>query len=292
MQDTDLNNFGQMYNGLEDRIDGLEKAKVKSDILDPQSADVKRDDLDARLRQIEDQLKPYDEYYSKVKDAVQQLHNVEARLQALATAKAESEASLSKQVAAQEESIKALSVQVKTTSDGLEAASPSQLSTRELAQTLLRRLQRGDTLNSEIAADLSALLQSGLDGPVSSALDQASRALETPVTDDASARRSISEEDEPPTKRARKRQTPQAKSCVKSVEHAAKTPTTASRRTLDGAASDVEADDDDRDVDMDDFDFPPEVRRTSRKSRPTQLPEDMVSWKDADKRMPRMRPGA
>lgn len=286
--DTDLNSFGQMFNGLEERITELEKT------------DDGPTDLQARLGDIEERLKPYEDYQKQALQAVQQLKDFQERMRSAGSAKVD--AGTAKLVGEHEASIREFSGRLLELEDQNELAKAQPLSTADLAKALLYRLKRGDVLAPTLSRDLRLLLDGVSDSnnqePIISA---PTRLPDTPGTDEGEVRQEdtleapVEDEERPSQKRRQIKQMPPTPKVAKRRHESEPAATLQCEDALSGFKSgdlaiDDEADDGAAgDVDMEDVVIPPEVRRTSRQPKPTKRGKDMLHWKEANRRLQGMR---
>ena len=212
--DADFNNFGQMFNNLEERIGDVEKE------VDGES----EEGIEARLSaKIEERMKPYDEYQQEATKAVQQLKDFQERMRS-ASVSGKADEAMSKLVNEHEASLREFSDRMLRLEDHAELAKAQSLSTSDLARALVHRLQRGDMLSPALshalrtALEVRSTLRETSDGIAAQDTTMAvppERMPETPVTDEARAESGAVEdsiedqEDEAPKKRRRIRQTPQ-----------------------------------------------------------------------------------
>lgn len=278
--DSDLREFGRVYNELEERVAGLEKSG---------------DDFDERLQ-------PYDNYRQQALDAVKQLKELQARVQTASPSKADS--GVSKLVNEHEASLREFSNRLLMLEDQSELAKAQAMSTSDLALALTQRLSRGDLLNEAATRRLRQALD-GTGAP--QAIDEppapAVRQQQTPATDDSGAEQPATQpsmrDNGPPKKRRRTEQGASKKEDTKkkasSQSEPISTPEVESALSsfMSGGLADAENESEPVSAaDGDDFEIPPEVRRTSRQPKPTKHNPDMVHWRDANKRVKGMRPSA
>jgi len=297
--DADFNNFGQMFNRLEERVADVEK-EVEGE-----------EGIEARLNAtIEERMKPYYEYQQEAGHAIQTLKGFQKRMRSASTSSKADDAT-SKLVSEHEASLRKFSSRMLRLEDQAELVKAQSLSTSDLGKALVHRLQRGDMLNPPLsqalrtALDVRSVLGETLGGIATQDMITAvppERMPETPATDEARAESGAAEdsiedqEDEAPKKRRRIRQTPQPQTATSKGPEPISTPqcdnALSAFRSGDLAAEHDENVDPTDDVDMEDVIIPPETRRSSRKPKPTKQPADMIHWRDANKRIKGLRMSA
>jgi len=284
--DAEFHNIEQTFDGLEARIATLENVSHTTD------------DLQTQVQSLEKRIRPYEKYRDQARTAVNQLNEVQQRVQSTGSP-TKTDNTLSHQLTAQSKNIQALEERLKQAEDLAELAKAQTLSTADLGRALVHRLGRGDRLDETVGHELRAALDAAAESTdhVASSVPR-DRMPETPLTDEGHGLQDANEEpveaQERPLKRTRFEPTPQSAKKKASSANQAKTPaarqspaTSTSikdRAALDGADSDEDTKDD---VVMEETAAPTEPReprRTGRTHKPIQH-HDMLSWKDAKERM-------
>ncbi|KAK5743268.1 hypothetical protein LTR17_002745 [Elasticomyces elasticus] len=144
--------------------------------------------LRTTVKQIEDRVKPYDEYQEQALGAVKQLQELQSRLQQSGSARASPErttisASLSRTVNEHEASIREYNSRLLQVEDSIELVKGQPLSTHDLARSLIARLHRGDTLSEPTAVALRLALGGNVLYPAPDTSRPRQQA--TPVTDES-----------------------------------------------------------------------------------------------------------
>lgn len=254
--DADLNNFGLLFNGLEERVAEIEKTGL-GDFVESRLHSV----IDARIQPFVVNNKVHSETRTLVNDYEASLREFSSRLLHL--------------------------------EDHNELAKAQELSTSDIAKALLQRLRRGDVIAPSIKRDVHMASDSTTNGHFENITALRPRMPGTPATDKAAAQQNTVEDsveaaDEPPKKRRRnKQQSPRAATAA-SRRRDSEPPLQGERDSYGFRSGGLATNHDEnaaKDVDMEEVVIPPEVRRTSRKHVPAKHNEDMVPWREANQRL-------
>lgn len=168
--DADLNKFGMMYNSLEQRISELENRHGRPN------------EIHERLSAIEERLKPFEDYRTQALNAVEQLHVFHQRLSKFNTVRPDNR--VCRLVDEHDASLRAHSGRLKALEQQSELAQITAVSTRDLAQALVMRLEHGDSIDVEIIRTLLSYFKKTENDNARQRSVMTVRLPETPATDE------------------------------------------------------------------------------------------------------------
>lgn len=285
--DANLDAFGELHNQLEERVLGEEIPSIEK-----------------RLQGLEERLKPFEEYQKEAANAVQQLQDARERMRTVGNATSKPDITSAKLINEHEASIREHTGRLQDLEDTVELTRAQTMSTTDLGTALLKRLGRGDVLSSALQDRLLSALSCSAEyvaKPTISSRVPLQRMPETPATEDTSVDSTAdahASEDEPTKKPKKRRRTTQNPLSTKKSASARKESEPVSTVQCENALNNFRSgslNNTDRDAEaaavlsLEEFIIPPEVRRTSRKPKPTKFGDEMIHWKVANEQMRGMR---
>lgn len=272
--DADLNNFGQMFNGLEERITDLE------------SHDIESRGIHARLSVMEAQLKFYEEYKAKTLDALEQFAIFRQHLESAKSARTYD--GVTKLVHEHEATLQYHSTRLRCLEDQCKLARVQEMSTHELARALVKRIKGGDSLSQAVSRDLRQCLDGTADDTTFARMPEIFTTNEYPVAQQSIVDTPIEQEGDLPRKRRRTNKSPQSTEGRQQDGSKSIRPTdfNNAHKVLNGA--ELSSSQSLRQDKSSDTVFPPE-RRSNRQARPAKRYDDMIAWKDVKRRIRRTK---
>ncbi|TKA31759.1 hypothetical protein B0A50_01837 [Salinomyces thailandicus] len=280
--DADLNAIGDLFNKLEETIGSPETG------------------LQAQLEALEEKILPYEVYRQEAAEAVKQLGDVRDRLRedGLANRKVDTEST--RLLHEHEACLREQSARLLDLEHAAEAAKIQDSSLTGLAKVMIRRLRHGDIMAPAVQTELLSMITLPSNVVAGSAdtgamVAASERMFNTPTTDGDSTNSKTNEVEESREDEA----SPRKRRRLKHRPHSAKK--TASRRSSESIASPhseharaappsggpaVATSSDAAaitaaEVNLKNVLISPEVRRTGRTPRRTEIAKDMIPWKEA-----------